>query len=95
MGLATAWASYGTDFFAVAAAASGVPPSPDQVLVINLAIGAFIAITIGYATIGALLAGRPGAGRIAGVLLLGAVLFALVPFRYISRRCSLGCTPPW
>ncbi|TME10771.1 MAG: hypothetical protein E6I65_07905 [Chloroflexi bacterium] len=83
MGLATAWASFGTDFFRVAAAASGASPSPDQVLIINAAIGAFLVITIGYATVGALLAGRVGAGRIAATLLLGALLFALVPFGYI------------
>ena len=83
MGLATAWASFGTDFFRVAAAASGASPSPDQVLIINAAIGAFLVITIGYATVGALLAGRVGAGRIAAILLLGALLFALVPFGYI------------
>ena len=83
MGLATAWANFGTDFFRVAAAASGTTPSPDQVLIINAAIGAFLVITIGYATVGALLAGRVGAGRIAATLLLGALLFALVPFGYI------------
>jgi hypothetical protein len=83
MGLATAWATYDTDFFRVAAAASGASPSPDEVLIINAAIGAFLVITIGYATVGALLAGRVGAGRIAAILLLGALLFALVPFGYI------------
>jgi hypothetical protein len=83
MGLATAWASFGTDFFRVAGAASGASPSPDQELIINAAIGAFLVITIGYATVGALLAGRTGAGRIAAILLLGALLFALVPFGYI------------
>jgi hypothetical protein len=31
MGLATAWANFGTDFFRLAAAASGATPSPDQV----------------------------------------------------------------
>jgi ABC-type Na+ efflux pump permease subunit len=71
MDLATAWATYGTDYFRVAAAASGTTPSPDQVLIINAAIGAFLVITIGYTTVGALLAGRVGAGRIAATLLLG------------------------
>jgi hypothetical protein len=59
---------------------NGVNATPDQVLVIDVAVIAFVAITIGYASVGALLAGRPGAGRIATLLLGGAVLSALVYF---------------
>jgi hypothetical protein len=44
---------------------------------------AFCAIANGYATVGALLAGRPGAGRIGATLLAGGALFALIPFGYM------------
>ena len=82
MGVAIMWAGLGTSFVAEGAAASGVAPTPEDLLVIKAFFWAVVAVTIGYATVGALLAGRPGAGRISALLLAGGALFALVPFGY-------------
>jgi len=86
MGLATLWTGFATDAIeAIGAANSGVAPpmTPDQVLVVRLVLVAFVAITIGYATVGALLVGRHGAERIGGLLLVAGGLFAVVFFGYI------------
>jgi hypothetical protein len=83
MGLGVLWAGFTTDFIAVESAMVGVTPSATQLLVLYAAIGLFVILTVGYATVGALLAGRGGAGRIAALLLAGGFLFALVPFGYL------------
>jgi hypothetical protein len=80
MGLATLWTALATDFLEVA---SGVTPTPDQELVFLAAFVAIFAITMGYASVGALLAGRGTGGRIGALLLGGGFLFALIPFGYV------------
>ena len=63
MGLGVLWAGFTTDFIAVESAMVGVTPTATQLLVLYAAIGLFVILTVGYATVGALLAGRGGAGR--------------------------------
>ena len=83
MAIAILWVEFATDFARVASAFGGVTPTDAQILVLNAAITMFAVVTVGYASVGALLAGRPGAGRIAVLLLAGGALFVLVPFGYM------------
>ena len=85
MGLAIMWIGFQTDFllFMAASATDTASPGVDDVQILRLTMAAFCAITLGYATVGALLAGRPGAGRIGAVLLAGGFLFGLIPFGYM------------
>ena len=83
MGLATLWIAFATDVVQRIGGLNGVSPTSDQMLLIRAVLVAFVAITIGYVSVGALLAGRAGAGRIAVLLLAGGSLFALVPFGYL------------
>lgn len=94
MGLAVLWANFRTDFLLVVAARNNAAPTSDQLLLIDAAFVAIVAITVGYATVGALLAGRPGAGRISALLLAGGVLFVLVPFGYIVGGALAFYLPP-
>jgi hypothetical protein len=54
----------------------------DQAAIVDVAIAVFVAVSVSYVAVGFLLAGRPGAGRIAAVLLGGGAVFAAVPFGY-------------
>src|SRR5574340_429018 len=54
-----------------------------DVAIVDGAVAAFVAVTVSYAVVGLLLAGRPGAGRIAAVLLAGGACLAALPFGYI------------
>ncbi len=54
-----------------------------DVAIVNGAIAAFVAVTMSYVVVGVLLAGRPGAGRIAAVLLAGGACLAASPFGYV------------
>jgi hypothetical protein len=85
MGLGILWVGYQTDFLLDMAASAGATSGPgvNDVQILRLTMAAFCAITLGYATVGALLAGRAGAGRIGAVLLAGGALFVLVPFGYL------------
>ena len=83
MGLGILWVGFTTDFVAVASAMRGVRPTATQLLVLQAVLVLFVVLTVGYATVGALLAGRRGAGRIAALLLAGGSTFALVPFGYL------------
>jgi len=83
VGLATLWTLLATDSFQVMTASYGVTPTSDFVLAFQAAMIAFFAITMGYATVGALLAGRGTAGLIASLLLAGGLLFALIPFGFV------------
>jgi hypothetical protein len=47
------------------------------------AAGAIVAVTMSYATVGALLAARSGAGRLGTVLLAGGLAFGAIPFGYV------------
>jgi hypothetical protein len=80
MDAATSWVVAATDYLERINAAGGVPSSSDQVLVTRVAFIVLCAVTVGYVTVGALLAGRGNAGRIAGLLLAGGALMALVLF---------------
>jgi hypothetical protein len=55
----------------------------DMLTLTFIAIGSIVAVTLSYATVGALLASRPGAGRLSAVLLAGGLLFAAIPFGYV------------
>ena len=85
MALAILWVGFQTDFLLdmAASATDTASPGVDDIQILRLTMAAFCAITLGYATVGALLAGRPGAGRIGAVLLAGGALFVLVPFGYL------------
>lgn len=52
------------------------------VLATYLAVAGFMAVATSYVLVGLLLSGRPGAGRIAAVLLAGGALLAATPFGY-------------
>jgi hypothetical protein len=85
MAIAILWVGFGTNYLLVmiAFAPEAAAPGANDLLIVRLVMGAFCAITLGYATVGALLAGRPEAGRIGAVLLAGGVLFVLVPFGWM------------
>lgn len=53
------------------------------VVVTYLALAGIVAVTVAYATVGLLLASRPGGGRVGAILLAGSVAFTAVPFGYI------------
>lgn len=57
-------------------------PVLDLVVVYATILG-IIAVTLSYGTVGLVLVGRPGAGRIGAVLLTAGLAFAAVPFGYI------------
>ena len=85
MGLGILWVGFQTDFLqsTVALATDTSAPGVDDIQVLRLTMTAFAAVSLAYATVGALLAGRPGAGRIGAVLLAGGALFVLIPFGYM------------
>jgi hypothetical protein len=82
MAVALLWTGFSRDFVGQIATASGVTPTPGDVLVFHAVFLAFAAVMVGYVSVGALLAGRDGAGRVATLLLAGGFLFGLVPFGY-------------
>jgi signal transduction histidine kinase len=53
-----------------------------DVAILDVAIAEFAAVTLSYVSVGFFLSGRPGAGRIAAVLLAGGLLLAATPFGY-------------
>ena len=85
MDLATLWVGFQTDYLlnSVTASPGTAAPGADDPGIVRLLMAAFCAITLGYVTVGALLAGRPSAGRIGTVLLAGGSLFALIPFAFV------------
>jgi hypothetical protein len=95
MGLAIMWVGFQTDFLLqmAASAPDGASLGADDVRVVRLVTVAFSAIALGYATVGALLVGRPGAGRIGGVLLAGGSLFVMVPFGYMVGGALVNANP--
>jgi hypothetical protein len=82
MGLAMLGVTLFTDFVIRMTELNGATPTSDDLLVFRAVVIAFFAVVVGYASVGALLAGRAGAGRIAALLLAGGGLFVLVPFGY-------------
>jgi signal transduction histidine kinase len=53
-----------------------------DVLAVYVFVAVFAAVTVSYVSVGFLLAGRPGAGRVAAVLLAGGATVALWTFGY-------------
>ena len=77
---ATIWTVLATDF----TRSMGVPAQEPLAFVVQyLAVGGVAVVSTAYAAVGAILANRPGAGRIALVLVAGGTLFAAVPFGFI------------
>ncbi len=83
MAVALLWVGFFTDFVDQIGAMNGVTPTSGDALVFHAVFIAFSAVMVGYASVGALLAGRVGAGRIAALLLAGGALFGLIPFGYV------------
>jgi hypothetical protein len=85
MGLAILWVAFLTGYLLDMAdlASPTASPGADDVQILRLTMAAACVVTLGYATVGVLLAGRSGAGRIGAVLLAGGALFVLVPFGYL------------
>ncbi len=82
MGLATLWVVLGTDLVQTGSIGNGRALTPDELLIIDAVVIAFFALVLGYASVGALLEGRAGAGRIAALLLAGGAVFVLEPGRW-------------
>ncbi len=86
MNVAGLWTLVSTDLLAAmdaADAADAADHSAFEIAAVFLALGGIAAVTTSYASVGVLLANRPGAGRIAAVLLAGGTLFSAVPFGWI------------
>jgi hypothetical protein len=91
MGLAMLGVTLFTDFVTRMTVLNGATATSDDLLVVRVVVIAFFAVIVGYSSVGALLAGRVGAGRIAALLLAGGALFALVPFGYaVGGALSIG-----
>ena len=56
--------------------------TPEMIAVTYAALAGILVVTIAYATVGLLLAVRPGGGRMGAILLVGSAVFAAVPFGY-------------
>ena len=82
MGLATLWVVLGTDLVQTGSIGNGRALTPDELLIIDAVVIAFFALVLAYASVGALLAGRAGSGRIAALLLAGGAVFVLEPGRW-------------
>jgi hypothetical protein len=82
MGVAMLAVTLFTDFVSRMTAVNGGTATPEDLLIFRAVVIAFFAVIVGYASVGALLAGRAGAGRIAALLLAGGALFVMVPFGY-------------
>ena len=75
MDVATAWVL-------IAGTAVSLTPAAEDIPIVVGGLAAILIVTMGYVSVGALLAGRAGAARIAALLLAGGALFALVPFGF-------------
>jgi hypothetical protein len=56
--------------------------TPEMIAVTYGAMAGILVVTTAYATVGLLLAVRPGGGRMGTILLVGSAVFAAVPFGY-------------
>jgi hypothetical protein len=56
--------------------------TPGMLAVTYGAMTGILVVTLAYATVGLILAVRPGGGRMGAILLLGSAVFAAVPFGY-------------
>ena len=88
MNIGTLWVLFATDFLDRYSPA-GITDL--QFAIIDVAIVLIMAVTVSYASVGFLLADRPGAGRIAAVLLAGGAVFAATPFGYsVGAQLAAG-----
>ena len=80
------WAVVGGGFldamFAKLTAEQQTLLTPEMIAVTYGAMAGILVVTIAYATVGLLLAVRPGGGRIGAILLVGSAVFGAVPFGY-------------
>jgi hypothetical protein len=79
MNAGTLWVLFATDFLD---RFMNLGVTVAQVAILNAAVVAFVAVTVSYVGVGFLLAGRPGAGRIAAALLGGGASYAALFFGY-------------
>jgi len=56
--------------------------TPEMIAVTYAAMAGILVVTTAYATVGLLLAVRPGGGRMGAILLVGSAVFAAIPFGY-------------
>jgi len=56
--------------------------TPGMLAMTYAAMAGILVVTVAYATVGLLLALRPGGGRMGAILIVGSVVFAAVPFGY-------------
>ena len=56
--------------------------TPGMIALTYAAMAGILVVTVAYATVGLLLALRPGGGRMGAILLVGSAVFAAVPFGY-------------
>ena len=56
--------------------------TPEYMAVTYVSMAGIVLVTLSYATVGLLLASRPGGGRMGAILLLCSALFTAVPFGY-------------
>ena len=80
------WAIVGGGFLAAMFASLSVEDqqliTPGMLAVTYAAMTGTLIVTLAYATVGLLLAVRPGGGRMGTILLVGSAVFAAVPFGY-------------
>ena len=67
--------------------------TPGMLAVTYAAMAGILVVTIAYATVGLLLAVRPGGGRMGAILLIGSAVFAAVPFGYAFAGTMAIRTP--
>jgi hypothetical protein len=79
MSVGTLWAFFATDFLD---RFRGAGVTDLMVAILHVVVVLFVGVAVSYVSVGFLLAGRSGAGRIAAVLLTGGALFAAFPFGY-------------
>jgi hypothetical protein len=86
MNAAWVWAVGPGGFLAYMYASLGVEErqllTPAMVTLTYAAMTGILVVTVAYATVGLLLALRPGGGRMGAILLVGSAVFATVPFGY-------------
>jgi len=83
MNVAWLWTVVSTDLMAAMDATDAEEFSALDVAASYLVVGATAAVTTSYVSVGVLLANRPGAGRIAALMLAGGTLLSAVSLAYI------------
>ena len=78
MNVGLLWVFFATDFLG-----RNTGSANSQLATADIVMFAIAAFTVSYASVGFLIAGRPGAGRIAAMLIAGGASFAAIPFGYI------------